>query len=62
VAEYSGTLSISFDIPFYVEAENELEAEAKIFALNTLDILREYGMDTDYITNYNIDAAEWEEV
>jgi hypothetical protein len=59
--QYSGTLSISFDIPFSIEAENEEDVYDKGFALNAHDVLREYGMNTKYITNENIDAAEWEE-
>lgn len=59
--EYTGILSISIDLPFSIEAENELDAEEKIFALNACEVLREYDMNTKYIIESNIDAAEWEE-
>jgi hypothetical protein len=59
---YSGYASVSLDVPLTVVLDDEENIDDFMFSLSSEELLVQHGMDTKYITFFNMDAYEMEEI
>ena len=57
---YSGTISVSFDIPIEIQLDDEEDIDKKVISYSAYDILAPYEMNTNYIQKFSIDAYDLE--